>query len=432
MKKLIITLAVLALFASAAFAVNFPYRPMTARVEDPTDYGISRANVLFWGDDNESGSPGWTTGDDSVIPQTIKWHLSTFNAHGGAGLSYYCGEETLTADGGYRNNWDQRLDIPPVLWVGGTYPYPLLSYSYRCDSEPGFDWTQLELQLATVYTGVYAAPPAPAPKVHMGDSGGWVDMIGVGVAIAGYDNPMVGRFRFTSDTAWSDADLLYDSNGGAINIDNILVWDYYTLAEFFDDDCDSSPDAGTCTPSVPVPGTPSGDFWHLTNTSCWAVSGDYIWWSGDEADSTLLPPDLANWVSTPYVSMTGVFTCTMQCFIQMKMPHGGDGDYWCEQISADGGATWIDVDCWGGGDQCYYGYTTCSAFYGYGGAGLSLTGLLPAPSFAYRIFMSTNSTGCGPSVCGHTGFLLDDVWFFGTDVTSVEEASWGKIKAIYK
>jgi hypothetical protein len=438
MKKLIITLAVLALFASAAFAVTHPLRPMTERVENPGDYGISRANVLFWGDDNEHGGvpgPGWTTGDDSATPQTIYWHVSTFNAEPGGTYSYYCGEETLTPDGGYRNSLDQRLDIPstphPAPYGMPYYPAPLLSYDRRYDSEPGFDWTQVELHQGGVYVGVYAAPPDPAPKVLMGNSGGWVYDVGVGIDLTLYDDPMIGRFRFTSDVAWSDQDLLYDSDGGAVNIDNIKVWDAYSMDVTFFDDVEDG--VGQCTFSVPIPSGATGDYWHLVDGLCWPVTGSWIWWSGDDSDTLHLPANLNNWVSTPHVDMTSAASCTMQCYIQIKMPHGADGDYWCEQVSNDGGATWIDIDCWGGGDQCYYGLSTCAGLYGYPSAtGLSLSALLPAPSMAYRILMVTNETGSGPSVCGHTGFLLDDVWFYGEEVTSVEESSWGKIKAIYK
>ena len=425
MKNLIIALAVLALVSSVAWA-GIETRPAELASKDirPT------RNVTYFVDTMESGPGTWTTVDWTAVPQPYYWHVTSYLAHPGGLYSYFCGIEPpsglpgdVNADGGYGNSWDQRLEIPAVDWTGAGYP--LLSYSYRHDMEPGFDICMLQIQQGAVYVDAMAPD-----KVHTGISGGgaspiWVDQVGIGTYLMPYDNPMVARLRMTSDGGWSDADGDYDSQCGGIHVDNLKVWDYYYGGVYFTDDVEDG--VGQCTYGVP-PVTGVGDQWHLTARPCRAASSPTVWWCGDDADTSNCLPGLENGLITPDVDVSGAITCTMYYAFTIEFPIGG-GDYgWKEFLYVDGLAYQMTYS-WG--DQCTdYGLGACNV--------LSWStpdifdAYLPATTMNYEWRILSDPVLGIPGGCGGSNMTIDDVWWYGQDVTSVEESSWGNIKAMYR
>lgn len=198
---------------------------------------------------------GGTRGD-------IHFHASTLNAYGGA-LSWYCGVEDLTSDGGYGNNWLEYLELPPidiyavpvreVSW--GTLKsgyltgqrsirsdrsdFPVVTFAYRTDTEWG-DYAILQYTDGGVWYDLSG--------ILGGNSHGWEDVGAYGYNFPGeYDTPLRIRFKVVTDDAVSDEDGGYDSAGGAVSLDNVRVYDFITGKEYFLDDVESG---GLCTPSA--------------------------------------------------------------------------------------------------------------------------------------------------------------------------------------
>ena len=224
MKTWIAVLAILALCAGIALAGP----DLAMLTGEPR--GPQRANVLYWYDDIETGAPGWWTRDNSLsaVPH---FHADTYMAYAGT-HSWWCGNFDYDADGGYGNNWDDRLLLPPVAWGGAIYP--VITFAYRCDSEAGYD-----------ITWVQAESTAHWSNLHRGYSGvtAWTED---GYYLGLHDNPAKCRFRFVSDGHCSDEDGDCNSVGGSFMCDNIKIWDYYTGQEYFYDPVEGTA-YGCCT-----------------------------------------------------------------------------------------------------------------------------------------------------------------------------------------
>ncbi len=361
-------------------------------------------NTQYFFDDLESGAPGWTHGDFTATAAP-HFHVDTYMAYAGT-YSWWCGTFAYDADGGYGNSWDDRLDVPTTGWAG--YVYPVLEFAYRNDTEPGYDFTYVQAESGGAWVdlnrGFDGVHPWGTTGFYLGDK----------------DDPAVCRFRFIADGAWSDADGLYSSDGGAFMCDDVKISDYYTGTSLFFDDVESG---GLCTPSIPAV---AGDYWHLIDNGCKAWSGDYSWACTSVDTPGFVPPLVQNWLKTPSVDIVGAYTCTTYFVIQFFV-ETIDDDYWTEEVTVDNGATWTQLHAWWG-DQCDSGYGPCDHFLG----GDDITTLLPGTRLAHRWTMYTTDNGCGPDVCQCAGLTLDDVEFFGVHDDPVEETSWGHIKAIYR
>jgi hypothetical protein len=400
MRTIIVSLAVLVLCVSMAAAkiqVEYP----TTEMRTP-----QRANTLFayW---DMSDATGFTTIDETAtaVPH---FHISSFMPFDGTD-HWYCGDEGLTADGGYGNSWDDRLAIPATD-VTGAY-YPVLTFAHYYDSEGGYDFTYVQAKQGGVFVDMNAGYNGQIA------GGTWVDIGAYGFVLTGMDNPIEARFRFLSDGAWSDGDGLYLSVGGAYHVDNIKIFDFYGGTVYFFDDVNSG------SPCVPqIPGS-AGDWWHLVNDVC---SSNVIpsWWCGDDADTSLIPPSIANTLITPVADISNAVTCTMRYAIHAEVPQV-DNDYWTNSVIVDGVVYGVSA-YWGDFGQCD----------GFGTAGLDgddISSLLPASSAQYMLTFYTTDNGCGPGTAGGAGINLDDTWFEGeTAGVPVENTSWGKIKRMYR
>ena len=83
--------------------------PATAKSRDLTD-------VFF--EKFESGAPDWTAWDATATPPM--WHIDTYNAYGGTGMSWWMGDPNVSTNGGYLDNWYQVMDTPPIYLPSGT------------------------------------------------------------------------------------------------------------------------------------------------------------------------------------------------------------------------------------------------------------------------------------------------------------------------
>ena len=400
MKKMFIVLAVLALCVGVASAKLTEAKPVY-EVSTP-----DRGNAVIWFDDMEGDVSDYSTSDLSA-GATSHFHWDTYMAF--AGQSWWCGSFAYDADGGYGNSWDDRLVIPELDLSGASYP--ILTYAFRHDSEIGYDYTYVQAESMGAYVNLNRGYDGSA---------GWTDIGVYGFILGTYDNPFRARFRFISDGAWSDEDGLYLSVGGGFAVDNVKVFDYFGGYEYFYDD---EPDgAHECIPEVPGA---AGDFWHLIDRACPALSDPHSWWCGDDADTSLVPPNLQDALFSPLVDISGADACTAHMAIHFAIPTV-DNDYLALFGTAGGGYYGI-ASYWGDFESCD----------GWGGTGYNVGfditqfDLPPYTWGGFAWVMYTTDNGCGPAGGGDAGAMIDDLWY-EVPTTPVEPVSWGSIKSMYR
>jgi hypothetical protein len=358
-------------------------------------------NTVFWSDNMEGSVSGWTTVDNTA-GVTPRFHVDTYMAYNGH--SWWCGTFDYDAVGGYGNSWDQRLNIPATDWSGATYP--LLEMFVRYDSEPDYDFTYVQAESNGVFLDLNRGFNG------VGNWQTWAAYIGP------YDNPAVCRIRFLSDGAYSNEDGNYVSTGGAFACDDIRIYDYPTGTTYFLDDVESG---GLCVPGVPAS---SGNYWHVVVDVCSSYSPTHSWWCGDDADTSLIPPNLNNALITPVVDISGALTCTLRMAIHAEVPTV-DNDGWLDAVRFDGG-TWYSLGAWWGD------FGACSGWGANGLNGEPLDAFLPASQVQYKITFTTTDNGCGPGVAGGAGVNVDNTRFEGVDEDAVVPRSWGAIKFLYR
>ncbi len=400
MKRLVIVLAIMALFAGMATAKLTVGTPMSEL------QGPSGTRDVFWHDDVEGGVNEWTSIDltATAVPH---FHLDTYMAYEGT-YSWWCGCFDYDTDGGYGNSWDDRLLIPTTDLSAATYP--LLTFAFRHDSELGYDYTYVQAESMGVFVNLNRGYDGAAP---------WTDIGLYGFILETYDNPLNARFRFLSDGAWSDEDGDYLSVGGAFMCDIVKVFDYFGGYVYFFDDGESG---GLCIPAV---GDAAGDFWHIIDRACPAYSRPHSWWCGSDADTNLIPAGLQNSLRTPIISVYAD-ACTVQMYVHFAVPTV-DNDY-CEFKAYCNGDYYHMYSYWGDFESCDGWGSSGIAGYDVGQFGTA-----PITEVGYEWIMNTTDNGCGPAVNGPAGVYVDHVTFYGVPYPNpVEDSSWGNIKAMYR
>ena len=407
-----IALACLCLLVSLAGSAHS--QKITEETASMLDGPLDERAFLLWHTDNEDGGIGWTHGDNTATA-TAHFHVDTYYALPGGTYSYWCGEFNpgFTGGEGYGNGWDDRLLLPPVDLTNPPATYPVLTYSYRHDTEPGYDYVWAQAESAGVFVNLN--------RGYDGPSGGWQDVGVYGFVLSAYDAPLSVRFRFVSDAVYSDEDGVYDSDGGAFHVDNIKVFDYFSGHVYLFDDVEDG--TGLCTPAVPPS---AGDYWHLIDRLCPAISDPHCWWCGDDADTSLIPPGLDNWLMSPMVDLSGAVATTLRFILHTEVPTVDD-DYWTEEVTMDGGDNWyLNGTFWGDFGQCD-GWSLRAIIEG--------VNLVPYVTddnvFAFRVTMHTTDNGCGPGAGGGAGLFIDDLYVEGY-VSPVEMSSWARLKAMYR
>ncbi|MFH1864961.1 MAG: hypothetical protein ABIK85_03690, partial [Candidatus Eisenbacteria bacterium] len=375
------------------------------------------APPFVWHDDMEGDVSSWASVDftGGVAPH---FHWDAYLAFDG--MSWWCGSFDYDADGGYGDNWDDRLELPEIAvnpvpvedvsWAALKALYrddpsggrgdrsrdeivPILTFAYRCDSENAYDYTYVEAKDSDNYVRLNFGYDHRVP---------WTDLGAYGFNLSEYDNPLAVRFRFISDGAWSDEDGGYNSVGGAFAVDNIRVYDHATGEVLF---YDSEPGGreGECIPAVPAA---AGDYWHLIDRACPAYSDPHSWWCGDDADTSLVPPNLMDGLYSPVVETGIAFSCTTYFAMHFATPTV-DNDYLSLHGTTDGVNYYNLGGWWGDMESCDgWGHTAFNTGFDigqFGGGETYYAGML--------FIMHTTDNGCGPAGAGDAGFMLDDLWF---------------------
>ncbi|MBM3307493.1 MAG: hypothetical protein FJY74_04125 [Candidatus Eisenbacteria bacterium] len=432
MRRSALVVAALALAAGATWAAVRPIEEMEwfGRGEEPPRAELCATDsrppyVVFFFDDVESGVNGWTHGDWTAGGSGPRFHLDTYMACGGTGLSWWCGTFDYDADGGYGNNWLEYLELPPVIvsstgvsGAGGPprSDCPVWTFCLRHDTEPGYDFVHIQAESLGEWTTLDSFDGTAA----------WYDLGDYGYLIGAYDNPFRGRFLFISDGAWSDGDGLWNTVGGACAVDNIKLYDLYSGSVFFYDDGEGG---GLCTPGQPEP---AGDHWHIAYDLCSSWSTPHSWQCVDEADTTRLPPLMQNWLDSPWIGVYyGPFSwegVKWSCKAHFEVA-GYDGDYWYVWATFDG-VNYYTL-------KANYGdFGGCSGWSGSYNSGVrldTLPGWQPdVQRVQIRHAMFTDSNGTQPTIGGCCGIVFDDILVIGFLHTPVERSSWGRIKAQFQ
>jgi hypothetical protein len=402
MKGIVIGLLALALAASAGFA-----KLSVETAVDRDDVSPARLTT-FWFDDMESGENGWTHGDWTATGSSPRFHVDTYMAYGGSGSSWWCGSFDYDADGGYGNSWYEYLDIPATD-VSSAGSYAVLTFAFRYDSEASYDFTYIQAESLGVWKDLES----------FSGYGAWFDLGAYGYLIDSYDNPFMGRFLFASDGAWSDAEG-NNTVGGGFACDNIKLFNFYNSTVFFYDDAESG---GLCVAGHPGA---SGDWWHIKSDLCSSYSLPYSWWCGDDADTSLIPPLLQNWLDTPWIDISGAGTCTHHSLVHVEIPTV-DNDYFTCDVTFDGTNYYNLRAAWGD-------FGTCDGWSGNAVTGWPIDALAagwPQTQCQFEWTFWTTANGCGPGTAGGAGMTIDDVSLDG-EASPVEARSWGGIKAMYR
>ncbi|HEX5132752.1 MAG TPA: FlgD immunoglobulin-like domain containing protein [Candidatus Krumholzibacteria bacterium] len=128
--------------------------------------------------------------------------------------SYLCGYASLP---GYGNGWQQIFRSKCFALTGDA----TLSYLAAFDSEPSYDFTFVEYDAGcadvwTAFAGVNAGSGSYTGQGTASES--------LTLTAAEHGGSARIRFNFTSDTAWSDGDGLWDTDGAFI-VDNLKITD---------------------------------------------------------------------------------------------------------------------------------------------------------------------------------------------------------------
>jgi len=158
---------------------------------------------------------------------TDYWHTDPLNHYAGE-KSWWCGlvDAGWSGGWGYGNNWNQWVQTP-VMALPALKDSISLDFMKRSDSEPGFDFCNVEISsdnfvtydLLASYDGAYNTWTAEHILLD--------SYAGQNVSV---------RFRFESDGGYSDEDGLYPSEG-AWFLDNVIVYDG-SKTTYFEDNAD--------------------------------------------------------------------------------------------------------------------------------------------------------------------------------------------------
>ena len=169
------------------------------------------------------GSPdwnGWTSVDYTQLTE-VRWHADTFGALAGS-WSAWCGDLLPSCDGddpegGYGDSWDEVLEWRGTVADPGSPCTVTIAALLQADTEPGYDFAHVSvvkggatLDLLTL-DGTHAAAPVNLPTVY---------------SPSDYEGPggdeVVVRFRFESDSGWSDQDCRWPTDG-ALRLDDLAI-----------------------------------------------------------------------------------------------------------------------------------------------------------------------------------------------------------------
>ncbi len=216
-KRWTVGLAVLLFVCCAIGSTTYAKEPAPPTPVEESQFGGNLASTpnshRVYFEDFYEDAAGWATFNGLAQEDTF-WHHAFYQD----GLInkgvMWCGTDAIWLDTppGYGNDWKQYVYKTFDL---GTGPITL-EYDIQYDTEPGYDYTYVEVSNDNFETWVVLAS-------YDGISGGFVNH---SHDISYYQNQTVEiRFIVNTDGAWSDLDGQWDSNGAA-RLDRVQVTGY--------------------------------------------------------------------------------------------------------------------------------------------------------------------------------------------------------------
>jgi hypothetical protein len=332
---------------------------------------------IIYYEDWENGLDGWVSHDLTDLPGS--WHIDSWNAYGGTGMSWCVGQHPIYCDTvGYDNSWYMVLDSPPFTLPAASCS---LTFWHRVACEipggepPGYNaWDGCNLRISTddgihwtIITNQYISPAYDRSSLY-----GFGFEYGEGMGVPGWVgqhltwflqsvslNPWAGqtvrlRWAFASDVAWSTCDNPGSRWAFGWQVDNIRV--FSGADTIFSNNGDN--DSGWYSHSnIPV----AGDLWRVANNCdpppCPPPSGSHYLACNDSV-SLSYNDNMYNEILSPYIDLRGLEPGTITADFQVAGFLGSspdnfpDCDFWHWEVSQDSGATW------------WYESTPCGEGYG--------------------------------------------------------------------
>jgi hypothetical protein len=328
-------------------ALPVPPRSAPARVRGlhPTAPPVQEVYVFV---DSLDGRPldddaGWTHIDNSEKPTA--WHIDSLFAC--QGKAWWCGlvDSSWIYDSnraGYDNSWYHALQNQIAIDSIPLSTPIRISFRHYFNAEPDYDWGQLE-----VFDPYDAWTPVATFNGEVGGPGASCDSVIAAVPDSVRSHlqeltfPLMFRFLFTSDIAYSSADGLYDGDGWAV--DNVTVTAGTSQVLFFDD-CENGP--GTWQPTVYFG---VGDYWRLANnvvTEDLCTNNRTNIWVDFDAITNSLVSRLDNWLITPPVDIQRASEASVTFDVYRNLPLDNCFYYFVRLRTKDVGdadwSAWLD------------------------------------------------------------------------------------------
>ena len=362
MQKVISVFALLVLVTGIAFAEapkvklqHINKQPVLSGTDSPMipvpDKSRDLTEVYF--ENFETGAPDWTTWDATATPPM--WHIDTYNAYGGSGMSWWMGDPDVGTTGGYLDHWYQVMDTPPIMLPhDGSF---VLSFEqFRAIEDPagatapfdGWDGLNVRIRLATedyadavVLTDCTPAYncssmysfgfehgecPSGIPGIPGwgGSTGGWIST-SINIPDSYSSENVIISFAFASDPAYCTLD-----NPALIGVfvDNIALASFYNTG----DDATGF-DAFSNVPE-------GGQLWHIYEDAA-AHSSTHAAGCFDPNTGTY-NPNMNNYYITPEFDLPEDVDITWDMYVQTELDDGTfpDCDYLYVEVRHDDGTGW--------------------------------------------------------------------------------------------
>lgn len=399
--------------------------------------------IIFFEDWESGDMAGWTGIDLTAAPSA--WHRDDYQAFGGSGMSWWMGDTTVGANGGYNNSWYQALDSPPIT-LGAT-PSLLFYHRYRVENSPPSDpypagynaWDGVNLRISTNNGSTWTIVPGTAltptyQRTSLYGFGspqggaqegpnipGWVSSQEAWIPVTANLTAWAGqavklRWAFASDEGWSTPD---ESALFGWMVDNVRVYNGANDTTF-----SSNADADDGFTHQSLTGDPVGNFWRLTtdNTS---PHGSFVLVCNDPS-TNLYVPNMDNVIESPLIPLGNIGFGTLIADFSFRgtvlctQPEFPDCDFIGFQVSADSGASWCYMSNPGCDTLLNYVYILGDAPNPWAGFNESFQTEQPIPyrngALKFRITFESNATNQAVGLFVD-GFQLEFLGGFPNDVS---------------
>jgi hypothetical protein len=321
--------------------------------------------VIFF-EDWESGLNGWVSRDLTATPGT--WHIDTWNAFGGTGMSWCMGQHPVYCDTvGYDNAWYMVLDSPPIVLPAAPCS---LTFWHRVACEiPGGEpagyngWDGCNIRISTnegaswtVIPNANIDPDYDRSSLYSfgfqhGEGTGVPGWVGNGHLNWFYETADLStwagqtvrlRWAFASDPGWSTCTDATSRWAFGWQVDNIRV--FAGTDTIFSNNGDS--DTGWYSHSNKPIG---GDLWRVADECnpppCPPPSGSHYLACNDSVTFSY-SDNMDDELVSPYIDLRGLSFGTLEADFQITGSLGSDPDnfpdcdFWHWEVTQDSGATW--------------------------------------------------------------------------------------------